>query len=186
MAALLGLDNRRPARENRPRGVGPPRSGARSPTTTRRGQIVVSGQSRTPVERAIPRSPAETWARGRSIPAAGQRPPFIPPLMHTRRRDDGRGPGRVRITGARPVPLVANVTGPARTTDPGEIKQLLVEQVTHMVRWARDRAAVSPPTKSRKSSRWAPARVLAGLTKRIDREPPPPSINQRPRPSSKR
>jgi [acyl-carrier-protein] S-malonyltransferase len=65
------------------------------------------------------------------------------------------------------VPLVANVTA-RETTDPGEIKELLVEQVTHMVRW-RETVLLFAQNEVEEIVELGAGRVLAGLTKRIDR-----------------
>src|SRR5204863_469765 len=59
--------------------------------------------------------------------------PFHSPLMHPAAEIMKEAFEEVEFR--RPtVPLVANVTA-KETTDPGEIKALLVEQVTQMVRW---------------------------------------------------
>jgi [acyl-carrier-protein] S-malonyltransferase len=66
------------------------------------------------------------------------------------------------------VPLVANVTA-TETTDPDEIKELLVEQVTHMVRW-RETVQRFAANQVEEIVEIGAGRVLTGLTKRIDRE----------------
>jgi [acyl-carrier-protein] S-malonyltransferase len=66
------------------------------------------------------------------------------------------------------VPLVANVTA-RETTDPKEIKELLVEQVTHMVRW-RETVLLFAQNQVEEVVELGAGRVLTGLTKRIDRE----------------
>ena len=66
------------------------------------------------------------------------------------------------------VPLVANVTA-TETTDPTEIKELLVEQVTRMVRW-RETVLLFAANQVEEVVELGAGRVLAGLIKRIDRE----------------
>ena len=65
------------------------------------------------------------------------------------------------------VPLVANVTA-AATSDPAEIKELLVEQVTRMVRW-RESVLLFAADEVEEVVEIGAGRVLAGLVKRIDR-----------------
>ncbi|MBV9587500.1 MAG: ACP S-malonyltransferase, partial [Alphaproteobacteria bacterium] len=66
------------------------------------------------------------------------------------------------------VPLVANVTA-RETTDPGEIKELLVEQVTHMVRW-RETVELFAANEVEEIVEVGAGRVLSGLVKRINRD----------------
>lgn len=66
------------------------------------------------------------------------------------------------------VPLVANVTA-AATDDAEEIKRLLVEQVTAMVRW-RETIEYFGSHQVEEVVEIGAGRVLAGLVKRIDRE----------------
>jgi [acyl-carrier-protein] S-malonyltransferase len=63
--------------------------------------------------------------------------------------------------------LVANVTA-AATSDPTEIKELLVEQVTQMVRW-RESVLLFAENELEEVVEIGAGRVLAGLVKRIDR-----------------
>src|SRR5258708_25940308 len=70
--------------------------------------------------------------------------------------------------GAPAGPLVGNVTA-APTRDPAEIKQLLVEQVTQMVRW-RETVLLFAANQVEEVVEIGAGRVLAGLVKRIDRE----------------
>jgi len=66
------------------------------------------------------------------------------------------------------VPIVANVTG-GPTTDPSEIRELLVRQITSPVRWTesvRTLAALGV----RVCYEVGPGKVLQGLIRRIDRE----------------
>ncbi len=65
------------------------------------------------------------------------------------------------------VPLVANVTA-AATSDPEEIKELLVEQTTRMVRW-RESVLLFAANEVEEVVEIGAGHVLAGLVKRIDR-----------------
>jgi [acyl-carrier-protein] S-malonyltransferase len=66
------------------------------------------------------------------------------------------------------VPLVANVTA-APTADPDEIKELLVQQTTRMVRW-RETVLLFREHEVEELVEIGAGRVLSGLAKRIDRE----------------
>jgi [acyl-carrier-protein] S-malonyltransferase len=72
------------------------------------------------------------------------------------------------------VPLVANVTAEP-TTDPEEIKELLVEQATRMVRW-RETVLLFAADEVEEVVEIGAGRVLAGLVKRIDRNLPAISV----------
>ena len=93
--------------------------------------------------------------------------PFHSPLMHPAAEMMEEALAEFELR-APAVPLVANVTA-RETTDPGEIKQLLVEQVTHMVRW-RETVLLFAANQVEEIVEVGAGRVLAGLTKRIDRE----------------
>jgi len=66
------------------------------------------------------------------------------------------------------VPLIANVTA-AAVTEPEQIKRLLVEQVTGLVRWRESVLAMKAQNVDQLVELGA-GRVLSGLAKRIDRE----------------
>ena len=72
------------------------------------------------------------------------------------------------------APVVANVTA-APTSDPGEIRELLVAQVTQMVRW-RESVHVFAVQEVEEVVEIGAGRVLAGLVKRIDRTLPAISV----------
>jgi [acyl-carrier-protein] S-malonyltransferase len=65
------------------------------------------------------------------------------------------------------APLVANASA-AATSDPEEIKALLVEQTTRMVRW-RESILVFTANEVEEVVEIGAGRVLAGLVRRIDR-----------------
>ena len=126
------------------------------------GQIVVSGH-RAAVERAVARA-AERGAR-RSIMLAVSAP-FHSPLMEPAARIMAEALAETALK-APLTPLVANVTA-APTSDPDEIKELLVEQVTRMVRW-RESVQLFAAEEVEEVVEVGAGRVLAGLVKRIDR-----------------
>jgi [acyl-carrier-protein] S-malonyltransferase len=65
------------------------------------------------------------------------------------------------------VPLVANVTA-APTSDPEEIRRLLIQQVTSVVRW-RESVERLAAEQVEEVVELGAGRVLTGLVKRIDR-----------------
>jgi [acyl-carrier-protein] S-malonyltransferase len=93
------------------------------------GQIVVSGH-RGAVERAVAIAPSQGVRRAMLLPVSA---PFHCALMAP--AADAMAEA-LENTPPRPpiVPLIANVSA-AKATDPAEIRDLLVRQVTAMVRW---------------------------------------------------
>jgi [acyl-carrier-protein] S-malonyltransferase len=93
------------------------------------GQVVVSGH-KAAVERAIQVAKGRGFKRALLLPVSA---PFHSPLMEPAARAMEQALGDTDI---RPplVPVYANVTA-APSDDPAEIRRLLVEQVTGMVRW---------------------------------------------------
>jgi [acyl-carrier-protein] S-malonyltransferase len=126
------------------------------------GQIVVSGH-REAVERAVGLAAAEGARRSIMLPVSA---PFHCPLMHPAAEIMAEALAEAALT-APSVPLVANVTA-AATSDPEEITELLVEQVTHMVRW-RESVLLFAAHEVEEVVEIGAGRVLAGLVKRIDR-----------------
>jgi len=159
MAALLGLDidaARDVAREASGREI------CAVANDNSPGQIVVSGH-REAVERAIAIAAERGARRSIMLPVSA---PFHSPLMHpaAEMMEEALAEAELRPPA---VPLVANVTA-RETTDPAEIKELLVEQVTHMVRW-RETVLLFAANEVEEIVEVGAGRVLAGLTKRIDR-----------------
>jgi len=70
--------------------------------------------------------------------------------------------------GAPAVPVVANVTASA-VSDPNEIRRLLIEQVTGMVRW-RESVLYMKEQGVDTLVELGSGKVLSGLAKRIDKE----------------
>ena len=160
MAALLGLDI------DAARDIAKEASGSQIcaiANDNSPGQIVVSGH-RDAVERAIAIAAGHGARRSIMLPVSA---PFHSPLMHPAAEIMEEVVAEAEL---RPpaVPLVANVTA-RETTDPAEIKELLVEQVTHMVRW-RETVLLFARNEVEEIVEIGAGRVLAGLTKRIDRD----------------
>ena len=64
-------------------------------------------------------------------------------------------------------PVLSNVTGRPHSSDPGEIKALMLEQVTETTNWAADVAAAKALGVTR-FVEFGPGKVLSGLVKKID------------------
>ena len=126
------------------------------------GQIVVSG-NRSAVERAVALAAEQGARRSIMLPVSA---PFHCPLMAP--AADIMAAALTETALAPPVvPLVANVTA-AATSDPAEIRRLLVEQVTRMVRW-RESVLLFAEGGVEEVVEIGAGRVLAGLVRRIDR-----------------
>ena len=92
-------------------------------------QVVISGH-RDAVERALGIAKEKGAKRAVLLPVSA---PFHSPLMEPAAREMERALTDAQLT-APSVPLYANVTA-APVQEPDEIRRLLVEQVTGMVRW---------------------------------------------------
>ena len=126
------------------------------------GQIVVSGHKGA-VERAVALAAGQGARRSIMLPVSA---PFHCSLMSP--AADIMAEALVETALAAPVvPLVANVTA-AATSDPMEIKALLVEQATRMVRW-RESVLLFAGNGVEEVVEIGAGRVLAGLVKRVDR-----------------
>ena len=159
MAALLGLDIEaaREIAEIADQGEVCAVANDNSP-----GQIVVSGH-RGAVERAVALAAERGARRSIMLPVSA---PFHCPLMSP--AADIMAEALDGVAMEPPVvPLVANVTA-AATSDPDEIKKLLVAQVTRMVRW-RESVLLFAENGVEEVVETGAGRVLAGLVKRIDR-----------------
>jgi len=159
MAALLGLDIEA-AREVAAEAAGDGVCDVANDNCP--GQIVVSGSAEA-VERAVALAQAR-GARPRLLPVSA---PFHCKLMAPAADVMAEALAETRL--ARPlVPVVANVTATA-TEDVDVIRELLVEQVTQMVRW-RETVLLFKQNEVEEVVEIGSGRVLAGLSKRIDRE----------------
>ena len=160
MAALIGLDLEA-AREVAARAAGDEVCAAANDNAP--GQVVVSGH-RAAVERAVAIA-AERGAR-RSIMLAVSAP-FHCSLMAP--AADVMAEALDEVTLAAPVvALVSNVTA-AAVGDPTEIRRLLIEQVTSMVRWRESMLAVKAAGVEGLVEVGV-GKVLSGLARRIDRD----------------
>jgi len=124
------------------------------------GQVVISGH-KTAVERAIEIAKARGVKRAMLLPVSA---PFhcalMAPAAEAMAAAFAETPAR-----APAVPLVANVSA-AKATDPAEIQDLLVRQVTATVRWRESVLAMTALGVDSFVELGA-GKVLAGLVKRI-------------------
>lgn len=65
------------------------------------------------------------------------------------------------------IPVLSNVTGRPHSSDPGEIRALMLRQVTETTNWAADVAAAKELGGNR-FVEFGPGKVLSGLVKKID------------------
>jgi [acyl-carrier-protein] S-malonyltransferase len=133
------------------------------------GQIVVSGNTAA-VERAVVLAAERGARRSIMLPVSA---PFHCPLMAPAAEVMEESLGEVALKTPL-VPIVANVTA-SPTTDPDEIRELLIEQVIRMVRW-RETVLLFKEHEVEEVVEIGAGRVLAGLVKRIDRELPALSV----------
>lgn len=133
MAALLGMDlpEAQAAAEEAAQGEVCAAANDNAP-----GQVVVSGH-RTAVERAIEIAKSRGAKRAIMLPVSA---PFHCALMAPAAAEMEKALADAEIR-APFVPLVANVTA-AAVSGPDEIRRLLVEQVTGMVRWRESVSAM--------------------------------------------
>ncbi len=127
------------------------------------GQVVISGAT-TAVERAVALAKAKGVKRALPLPVSA---PFHCALMAP------AADAMAKALAAEPprpplVPVVANVTA-APVSDPVEIRDLLVQQVTATVRWRESVAAMKAEGVDTVVELGA-GKVLAGLVKRIEPE----------------
>ncbi|MBL1146779.1 MAG: ACP S-malonyltransferase [Pseudomonadota bacterium] len=127
------------------------------------GQVVVSGHVQA-VEKAIALATEKGAKRALMLPVSA---PFHCPLMQPAADAMAEALSKVEMR-VPVVPLVANVTA-AAVESPAEILDLLVKQVTGTVRW-RESVLYMKEQGVEKLVELGAGKVLAGLTKRIDRE----------------
>jgi [acyl-carrier-protein] S-malonyltransferase len=127
------------------------------------GQIVVSGH-KAAVERAIEAAKPRGCKRGILLPVSA---PFHCSLMQPAADAMQEALAQVAL-GTPRVPLVANVLA-SEITNPTEIKQRLVEQVTGLVRW-RESVQYMKSAGVLALIECGSGKVLSGLVKRIDKE----------------
>jgi [acyl-carrier-protein] S-malonyltransferase len=162
MAALIGLDvgaaRQVAAEASRPVAGAAPICAVANDNAP--GQVVISGD-RDAVERAIAIARAYGGRRSVVLPVSA---PFHSPLMAPAAAIMREALEAVEL---RPplVPLVANVSAEP-ICEPAEIKRLLVEQVTAMVRWRESMLFLAEEGVEEVVETGA-GHVLAGLSKRI-------------------
>jgi [acyl-carrier-protein] S-malonyltransferase len=127
------------------------------------GQVVLAGHTEA-IDRAIALAPSKGVKRAMKLPVSA---PFHCALLQP--AAEAMAGALAQVPMAPPaVPLVANVTAEA-TADPIEIRGLLVEQVTALVRWRESVIAMKRYGVDTLVECGA-GKVLAGLAKRIDSE----------------
>ena len=127
------------------------------------GQVVISG-SADAIDRAIALAAERGLKRSVRLPVSA---PFHCSLMQP--AADAMAEALANVTISAPVvPVVANVTASA-VSDPNAIRRLLVEQVTGMVRW-RECVLYMKEQGVERLVEVGAGKVLAGLTKRIDKD----------------
>ncbi len=160
MAALLGLDLEQ-AREVVDEAAGDDVLATANDNAP--GQVVISGK-REAVERAVDVAKEKGAKRAMLLQVSA---PFHCPLMAPAADVMAEALAAVDIE-APLVPLIANVTA-APVEDPAEIRRLLVEQVTGMVRW-RESCITMREKGVETLVEVGSGKVLSGLARRIDKE----------------
>jgi [acyl-carrier-protein] S-malonyltransferase len=126
------------------------------------GQTVISGEDRG-VKRAIEMAREKGAKRTLELPVSGA---FHSDLMKP--AIEALSAALEGITFSKPhIPVVPNVTA-TPTTDPDEIKRLLIDQVVSPVRWAESVASMIE-TGVDHAYEVGPGSTLKGLVRRIDR-----------------
>ena len=158
MAALMGLDL------ETARAIAEEAAGADVCTTANDnapGQVVVSGTAAA-IDRAVEIAKAKGAKRAIMLPVSA---PFHCALMAPAADVMADALAEVSMSPL-PVPLVANITAQP-VTDPAEIRPLLVEQVTGMVRW-RECVLTMKELGVDTMVEIGAGKVLSGLGRRID------------------
>jgi [acyl-carrier-protein] S-malonyltransferase len=127
------------------------------------GQVVVSGH-KAAVERAVALAAERGARRSVMLPVSA---PFHCRLMQPAADEMAEALAGVAVRQPA-VPLIANVTA-APVSDPETIRDLLVRQVTGMVRWRESVLSMKDAGVDRAFELGA-GKVLTGLLRRIDRD----------------
>ncbi len=163
MAALIGLDLDATRQVAAQAAAGAPGEVCAAANDNAATQVVVSGH-KSAVIRAIDIAREKGAKRALLLPVSA---PFHCVLMAPAAEVMAQALEEIDISNPT-VPVIANVTAkPVSGT--AEIKRLLVEQVTGMVRWRQSVLAMKEMGVSEIVEIGA-GKVLAGLTRRIDRE----------------
>lgn len=136
-------------------------AGCESANDNAEGQVVISGSKET-VAKAIELAKAKGAKRAVELPVSA---PFHCRLMQPAADKMREALSNVKINVPK-IPVVANVTA-AKTSDPEEIRKLLVQQVTGMVRW-RESVRYLKGQGIENLVEVGFGKVLTGLTKRIE------------------
>jgi [acyl-carrier-protein] S-malonyltransferase len=126
------------------------------------GQVVISGSLKA-IERAIELAKEAGAKRALPLPVSA---PFHCSLMAPAASVMAEALAGVQMK-APVVPLICNVTA-RPITDPAEIRQRLVEQVTGMVRWTESVAHLTADLGVTQLVEAGSGKVLTGLAKRIN------------------
>jgi [acyl-carrier-protein] S-malonyltransferase len=158
MAALLGLDleTARAVAEEAAQGEVCQVANDNAP-----GQVVISG-ALAAIERALEIAKAKGSKRALLLPVSA---PFHCSLMQPAADAMAAALAEVQMN-APVVPVVSNVLA-APISDPAEIRQRLVEQVTGVVRWTESVTWLAGPGGVTQLVELGTGRVLTGLAKRI-------------------
>jgi len=127
------------------------------------GQVVISGLMAA-IDKAVAGASSLGVKRAVKLPVSA---PFHSSLMEPAARKMAEALAAVKVMSPS-VPLIANVTA-EEVTNPDEIRELLVKQVTGMVRWRESVNALKNKGVGRIVEIGA-GKVLAGLVKRIEPE----------------
>ncbi len=160
MAALLGVDMAQAAE------IAKEAAGGQvcvSANDNAPGQVVISGHKEA-VERALKIAAEKGFKRSVVLPVSA---PFHCPLMKSAADKMREELERVKMA-APCVPVIANVTAQAES-EPDTIRNLLVEQVTGMVRWRESMLKLKEYGVTHMVEAGS-GTVLCGLMKRIDKE----------------
>ena len=161
MAALLGLDLQAAREVAAQAGQGEVCDVANDNAP---GQVVISGATAA-IERAVDIAKAKGAKRALLLPVSA---PFHCSLMQPAAEAMAHALSEVDMQ-APSVPLVANVTA-SPISDPSEIRQSLIEQVTGVVRWTESVSWLTGAGGVTQLVELGAGKVLTGLAKRISPE----------------
>lgn len=133
------------------------------------GQVVISGK-KSAVERAIEVAKGKGVKRAMLLPVSA---PFHCAMMQPAADAMAEALGKVTLNAPK-LPIVSNVTAKGES-NPDDIKKLLVQQVTGLVRWRESVLWLKEQGVGRVVELGS-GKVLAGLVKRIDKEIEPLSV----------
>ncbi|MGB3809776.1 MAG: ACP S-malonyltransferase [Parvibaculum sp.] len=160
MAALLGLEFEAAAEVAKEAAQGDVCTAAND---NGGGQVVISG-TKAAVERAIEIAKTKGAKRSMLLPVSA---PFHCSLMKPAAEEMAEALSQVDLK-TPAIPLVANVTA-SRVADPATIRELLVEQVTGMVRW-RESVLYMEAQGVTSFVEVGAGKALTGMVKRIAKE----------------